>query len=40
MMIADLLLRVEARLIINFSPLDERDFFELLQVACGDAAHR
>ena len=40
MMIADFLLRVETRLIIYFFPLDERDAFELLQIACGDAAHR
>lgn len=40
MMIADLLLCVEARLIIYFFPLDKRDTFEMLQIACGDAAHR
>ena len=39
MMTPYLLLRVEARLIIYFFPLDERDTFELLQIAFGDAAH-
>jgi len=39
-MTPDLLLRVEAGLIMNFFPLGVGNSFKLLQIAGGDAAHR